>query len=174
MEDQSGLGDLLGEEAWLLNNAVMQLSTTTGISGLPSAKVALAFEGTRHVMYYVTRIFTPMPVLIVVSWATFFLEDYRKRIEISGANLLVFVGFNWMISDSLPKLGYLTFLDVILQWMFVVTGAIIVFNVALQWLKINGRGTTARAFDNYVIKWIYPLGYIAVVGLAGMRYLFIG
>ena len=174
MEESSGLGDLLGEEEWILENPVMEITSAVGITGNPSSMVRLGFEGRRHIMYYGTRIFTPMLVLILVSWATFFLEEYRKRIEVAGANLLVFVGFNWMISDSLPKLGYLTFLDFILQLMFVVTGAIIVFNVGLRWMKINGREAAARTLDNYVVKWIYPLGYIAVVSFAIVRFLYVG
>lgn len=173
MEDHSGLGPLLGEEEWILENARMEESKVIGLSGLESDKVALAFQGRRHVMYYAIRIFMPMLVLITVSWALFFLDEYRKRIEIAGANLLVFVAFNWVISEDLPKLGYLTFLDFILQWMFVVTGAIIVMNVMLRRLKASGREDKARKWDNYIIKWIYPLGYVAIVGFAVMNFLMV-
>jgi hypothetical protein len=174
MEEFSGLGPLLGEEEWILGNATMELSTVTGISGLESPKVALRFDGRRHVMYYVIRIFLPMLVLVVVSWATFFLDEYRKRIEIAGANLLIFVAFNWVISDELPKLGYLTFLDFILQWMFVVTGLIVVFSVGLSRLKSSGREVFARKLDNYAVKWVYPLGYAAIITFAVSKYLLIG
>jgi len=122
----------------------------------------------------VIRIFLPMLVLIAVSWATFFLDEYRKRIEIAGANLLIFVAFNWMISDDLPKLGYLTFLDFILQWMFIVAGAVVVFSVGLSRLKWSGREVLAKRLDNYAVKWVYPLGYAAIVGFAVYKYLVIG
>lgn len=171
LDDLSGLGDLLGEEEWILGNARMESSTTVGLSGSESSKVALAFEGKRHVMYYAIRIFLPMLVLITVSWSAFFLDEYRKRIEVAAGNLLVFVAFNWAISADLPKLGYITFLDFILQWMFVVTGLLIVFNVLLRRLKATGREPLARKLDNYVIKWIYPLGYAAIVGFAITNYL---
>lgn len=128
--------------------------------------MALIFEGKRHLTYYVIRVFLPMLVLVTVGWALFFLDEYRKRIEIAGANLLVFVAFNWAISEDLPKLGYLTFLDFILQCMFLMTGALIVFNVALRRLKVAGREEAARKLDNYAIKWIYPLGYAAIVAYA--------
>lgn len=173
MDEFTGLGDQLGEEEWMLGEAAATVSTDIGITGLESAKVSLGFSGTRHLQYYVLRIFTPMLVLIVVSWTAFFLDEYRKRAEIAGANLLVFVAFNWMISDSLPKLGYLTFLDFILQWMFIFTGAIIVFNVILSRLEMTGRGGLARTLDNYVMRWIYPLGYLAVVVFAAYRFLYI-
>lgn len=173
LDDESGLGAQLGEEEWILSNAEMQKSTITGLSGMESDQIALAFEGRRHVMYYAIRIFLPMVVLISVGWSLFFLDEIRKRIEIAGANLLVFVAFNWAISDDLPKLGYLTFLDFILQWMFVVTGAIIVFNVALRRLKTSGREDMARKLDNYAIKWIYPLAYTAIVGSAVVNFLLV-
>ena len=173
LPDSSGLGKTLGEEEWLLDNAEMSLSKITGISGRQSDMVTLGFEGNRHILYYVIRIFLPMLVLIVVSWSLFFLDEYRKRIEIAGANLLVFVGFNWIISDDLPKLGYLTFLDFILQCMFVVTGAVIVFNVLLRKLSVSGRLALAQKLDIYMIRWIYPLGYAAVVAYAVANFLLV-
>lgn len=159
----SGLGELLGEEEWILNNPEMVLSETRGISGLESPQIALKFHGHRHRQYYLTRIFLPILVLVAVSWSVFFLDGYRKRSEVAGANLLVFVAFNWVISDELPKLGYLTFLDFILQWMFVVTGLIVVINVFLSRLKANGRESLAIMLDDYVFRWVYPVGYLGIV-----------
>jgi hypothetical protein len=174
MEEVSGLGSLLGEEEWILENATMEVSTEIGISGRESSKIALKFEGRRHIMYYAIRILLPMLVLVVVSWSTFFLNDYRKRIEIAGANLLMFIAFNWVISDDLPRLGYLTFLDFIMQFMFLVTGAIIVFNVGLLHMKQKGREASAVLVDTYVTRWLYPVGYLAIIAFAVSNYLLIG
>ncbi|WP_170329705.1 hypothetical protein [Ruegeria arenilitoris] len=173
LEEYSGLGDLLGEEEWILDNARVEHSTVIGLSGRDSDQIALAFEGHRHLTYYVIRVFLPMLVLVSVGWALFFLDEYRRRIEIAGGNLLVFVAFNWAISADLPKLGYLTFLDFILQCMFLMTGALIVFNVALRKMKVIGREDGARKLDNYAIKWIYPLGYGAIVVYAVFIYLLV-
>ncbi|WP_377192174.1 hypothetical protein [Ruegeria meonggei] len=173
LEDHSGLGNLLGEEEWVMGNPQVLHSTVVGLSGRESDQVALAFEGHRHLTYYVIRVFLPMLVLISVGWALFFLDEYRRRIEIAGGNLLVFVAFNWAISADLPKLGYLTFLDFVLQCMFLMTGALIVFNVALRKMKVSGHEGRARMLDNYAIKWIYPLGYAAIVGYAVFAYLLV-
>ena len=174
LDQFSGLGDTLGEEEWILGNARILASTTIGLSGRDSDQVELVFEGKRHLTYYVIRMFLPMLVLITVGWALFFLDEYRKRIDIAGANLLVFVAFNWAISADLPKLGYLTFLDFILQCMFLMTGALVVFNVALRRLRVSDREDVARKLDNYAIKWIYPLGYVAIVGYAVWAFLLRG
>jgi hypothetical protein len=171
MAELWGFGDLLGEEEWILENPRLIASVEPGLTGQESSQVALRFEGRRHIEYYALRLFLPLLVLIVVAWATFFLEQYQRRIEIAGANLLVFVAFNFAISDSLPRLGYTTFLDFILQWMFLVTGAVIVVNVALRRLEIDGHEALARRIDNWVIKWIYPLGYAAIIGFAVYSFL---
>ena len=171
LEEESGMGDFLGEEAWIIENAELQTATVLGLSGLPSSQVALAFTGRRHIQYYVLRIFIPMLVLIAVSWATFFLDEYRRRIEISGANLLAFVVFNFAVSDKLPELGYLTFLDFILQWMFIVTGAVIVLNVGLSRMEKQGHKDMAKRVDTYVVKWIYPLSYGIIVALGAYEFL---
>ncbi len=171
LEEQSGLGDKLGEEEWLLENARLEISKIIGLSGLESSKVALGFSGHRHLDYYIYRIFVPLLVLIAVAWATFFLGEYRKRIEVAGANLLVFVAFNFAISGDLPRLGYATFLDFMLLWMFVITGSIIVFNVALRRLKVAGQESLAQSIDNHMIKWIYPLVYLVIIGVAVYRFL---
>ncbi len=174
LEDFSGLGDLLGEEEWIFEHPRMQLSSEPGLSGEDSDRIALRFEAHRHIQYYTLRIFLPMLILIVVGWSSFFLDDYRKRIEIAGANLLVFVAFNWAISADLPRLGYVTFLDFLLQCVFLVTGAIVVFNVILSRLQASGRAGIAALADLYVVRWVYPFGYAGVVLFAVYFYLWSG
>jgi hypothetical protein len=163
LDSFSKLGDQLGEEAWAFVEYWTEVSLHEGLTGLPSSRFSFGFSAHRHLDYYVVRIFTPLLIFLFVSWATFFLEDYRKRIDIAGANLLIFVAFNFAISSDLPRLGYMTFMDFIVVSMFVVTGAIIVFNVGLQRATISGRTELARKIDAYVLKWIYPLLYVAVL-----------
>jgi hypothetical protein len=107
-----------------------------------------------------------------VSWATFFLEDYRKRIDYGAANLLIFVAFNFAISGELPRLGYMTFLDFILVSIFIITGLIIVFNVGLARLEIAGRKELAERIDSYALKWIYPLSYVVVLSWAIYKFIY--
>jgi hypothetical protein len=156
LPEYSGLGDQLGEEAWLFEDILATASEGLGITGKPSSRFTLGFVAYRHLDYYVLRIFIPLTIIILVSWVTFFLHDFGKRVDIGGGNLLVFVAFNFTISESLPRLGYLTFLDVILVVAFILTGLVVVVNVVFKRLEVKGREALARQIDKYTI-WAYPI-----------------
>jgi len=90
---------------------------------------------------------------------TFFLQDYAKRIDISGANLLVFIAFNFTIGSDLPRLGYLTLLDTILIVAFVVTTLTVICNVALKRLDTAGKTLIIKKIDRYIL-WGYMVFYV--------------
>ena len=107
---------------------------------------------------FVFRIFIPLLLIIIVAWITFFLKNYDKRIDVTTGNLLLFIAYNFSISDDLPRLGYLTFLDTILIAIFIVSTMIVVYNVYLRRLENNGKGDMAKKIDDYMI-WVYPIAY---------------
>jgi uncharacterized membrane protein len=88
---------------------------------------------------------------------------------VAGANLLLFIAFNFTISDELPRLGYLTFLDTILITTFVVTSLVLILNVVLKRLEISGREELAQRLDRFMV-WIYPISFVA--GIAAVTIFF--
>jgi hypothetical protein len=155
LEGFSGLGEQLGEEEWIITDYETSVDTHDG-----SSRFNFGFEAVRHLSFYIFRIFVPVLVIILVSWFTFFLKDYGKRVDVASGNLLLFIAFSFTISDSLPKLGYLTLLDTILVSTFVVTALVIVQNVYLKRLEADGKESFVQRIDKYMI-WLYPLAYIA-------------
>jgi len=156
LEGFSGLGDQLGEEQWIFQESWTETSEVSGITGMPTTRFSLGIMANRHRNYYVLRIFVPLTIILLVTWVTFFLQDFSKRVDIAGANLLIFVAFNFTISNDLPRLGYLTFMDAILVAFFAFTGMVVVVNVLFRRMEITGRESLARRIDIYTI-WIYPV-----------------
>jgi hypothetical protein len=108
------------------------------------------------------RIFLPLLIIIVVSWVIFFLRDYGKRVDAAAGNLLLFIAFNFVISQDLPRLGYLTFLDLMLISTFLVTAIVLILAVALKRMVGDGKEALVRRIDKYVIIF-YPLAYIGTL-----------
>jgi len=154
LEGFSEVGENTGEEEWLITDF------NTSVDSLDSnSQFSFRFLAQRHLDFYFLRIFTPLLLIIFISWITFFLKDYAKRIDIGAGNLLLFIAFNFTISDNLPKLGYMTFMDAVLIGTFSTSVLIVVLNVYLKRLENTGRGDLAQRIDNYSI-WIFPVAYI--------------
>jgi hypothetical protein len=162
LEGFSEVGDQLGEEEWLVINSSTEVTTEISSTGQPVSRFTFGFETVRHLNYYIFRIFIPIIILITISWFIFFLRDYTKRIEAASANLLIFVAFNFTISNDIPRLGYMTIMDWVLITTFAVTGMSVLINVVLKLLEVKGKTDLATRIDNWV-SWIYPIFYIIVM-----------
>lgn len=162
LADFSEVGKTLGEEEWVVTKFDTSVESDKSSTLQPVSRFNFRFEAKRHLTYYIFRIFLPLLVIIAVSWFIFFLKDYAKRVDVSSANLLIFVAFNFTISGDLPRLGYLTFMDSLIVSGYIVTSLVLVFNVLLRRMELTGKMLWVEKIDRYML-WIYPVFYIAAV-----------
>ncbi|MDD2902346.1 MAG: hypothetical protein PHU44_07910 [Syntrophales bacterium] len=158
----SEVGKQLGEEEWVVTGFNTQFSTQTQTTDLAGSRFSFHFRAKRHLTFYLFRIFLPILIILSVSWFTFFLKDYSKRVDVAGGNLLLFIAFNFAIAGLLPHLGYLTFLDLILIITFVITSFVLLLSVVLKRLEMDGKMKHVQMVDKMVIIF-YPLAYIIAV-----------
>ena len=165
----SGIGKQLGEEEWYVTKHDSSVGSVVIAEDTLASRFSFGFLCQRHLSYYIFRIFVPLLLIVAVSWVAFFLKDYAKRVDISGANLLVFIAFNFTIGSDLPRLGYLTLLDTMLIVAFVVTTLTVICNVVLKRLDAAGKTDLTERIDTYIL-WGYPIFY--VVGFFLLAFLF--
>jgi hypothetical protein len=163
MAGLSGLGEELGEEEWVVSDVFTRVSTVTGEIGLETSRFTLGFRAHRHLTYYVARIFIPVFIILLVSWFTFLLRDYVKRVDVGITTLLLFIAFNFAVSRDLPHLGYVTAMDAFMTGTFIITGAVLLVNVLFRRLQTSGKAKLVARLDRYAI-WGYWPAY--VVGMS--------
>lgn len=162
-DEKTELGSQLGEEEWYITKWGVNISTVS--INTQNSRFSFGFRAARHLTYYILRILMPIFIIIILGWVPFLLTDYAKRADLAGANLLLFIAFNFTIASDLPRLGYLTFLDVILITTFVVSGLEVIYNLYMNWLATKKQKEYAQRIDKFM-AWFYPFAYIAILGIA--------
>jgi glycine betaine/choline ABC-type transport system substrate-binding protein len=89
-----------------------------------------------------------------------FGNEFMNRADGWPAHIfLLFIAFNFTISNQLPRLGYITFMDAYLVSTFIITSIVVLINVQLRRQKKLGHIEVTETIDHYVL-WAYPLIYI--------------
>lgn len=159
-----------GEDEFILTDFDTQVSNEVSNRLLPTSRFTFHFAAPRHMDYYVFRIFVPILLIISVSYITFFLKDYSRRIEIATGNLLLFIAFSWSLGDNYPRMGYLTFLDAIMAITFLINTLVVVLNVYFKVLEQKNQREKADRLEA-PFNYIYPLAYLVSFGLAAYLFL---
>ena len=169
--DQNDLGSISsehGEDEFILENLQTDVSSQSNSDGRYSS-YTLSFEGPRHLNYYIYQVFLPILLIIAVSYITFFLRDYKTRIEVATGNLLLFIAFSFSLSENYPRLGYTTFFDMLMALIFAINALVVLYNVWLRRIEMQGQAERADRIDSY-LDWIYPISYLAVVGIVVLMF----
>jgi hypothetical protein len=154
-----------GEDEFIISDLKVEPSTETPAAvDKPVSRMTFSFSAPRHLNYYLLQVFLPIILIILISWFTFFLRDYTRRIEAAAANILLFIAFSWSLADNYPRLGYLTFLDAIMTVTFAVNVLVLLYNVYMKRLENQGKAERVQRIDN-VLDWAYPVSYAALIGV---------
>jgi hypothetical protein len=154
-----------GEDEFIISDLKVTPSTETpNAADTPVSRLTFSFSAPRHLNYYALQVFLPIILIILISWFTFFLRDYTRRIEAAAANILLFIAFSWSLASNYPRLGYITFLDAIMAVTFAVNVLVLLYNVYMKRLENEGKAQRVERIDN-VLDWLYPLLYIALIGV---------
>ncbi|NJD58809.1 MAG: hypothetical protein C3F13_06790 [Anaerolineales bacterium] len=170
MENFNAIDPENGEDEFVLNGFDTQISTVTSSRIMPTSRFAFHFSAPRHLDYYVFRVFIPILLIIIVSYITFFLKDYSRRIEIATGNLLLFIAFSFSLGDNYPRMGYLTFMDAIMAITFIINTIVVAMNVYFKWLEQNDQREKADRLEA-PMNYIYPLAYLLSFGLTALVFL---
>jgi Neurotransmitter-gated ion-channel ligand binding domain len=159
-----------GEDEFIITDFDTQITDEVSSTQAPISRFTFHFSAPRHLDYYVFRFFVPILLIICVSYITFFLKDYTRRIEIATGNLLLFIAFSFSLGDNYPRMGYLTFMDAIMAITFIINTLVVMLNVYFKWLEQKDQREKADRLEA-PFNYIYPIAYLVSFGLAALLFL---
>jgi hypothetical protein len=170
MENFNEIDPNNGEDEFILTDFDTQISSQVSSTQMPISRFTFHFTAPRHLDYYIFRVLVPILLIIVISYITFFLKDYSKRIEIATGTLLLFIAFSFSLGENYPRMGYLTFLDAIMAITFIINTIVVALNVYFKWLEQNGQREKADSLDT-PMNYIYRIAYLVSFGIAALLFL---
>ena len=109
------------------------------------SRVDYRLQVKRHTGYYLWKILVPLCLIVVMSWAVFWIDptELGAQVGVSTASVLTLFAFQFSFGFVLPKVSYLTRLD-----FFVLGSTILVFLALAESVftsALAGKGKHSRA-----------------------------
>lgn len=157
-----------GEDEFIISDFTTASEITAGrVTDSPVSRFNFTFDAPRHLNYYILQVFVPILLITLISWFTFFLGDFGRRIEASAANTLLFIAFSFSLAENYPRLGYITFLDAVMAVTFVFNALVLLYNVYMKRLENEGRVERVLHIDHF-FDWAYPFLYLGLIALVAL------
>ena len=123
------------------------------------------FEAKRYIAYYIWQIVLPLVVVVIMSWAAFWIgrEHVGVRIGVATSSILTLIAQRFVFASLLPRLPYMTRLD-----FFTVGSTLLVFMALLvvvitSYLSTIDRDPPARVVD-LSSRAAFPAVFLSLLG----------
>ena len=130
-----------------------------------STQFTLTLGGTRTVYFfvfkfgnYIWKIFLPLILIICVSWSVFWIgrEGVSSRLSVASIGFLTAIAFGFFVSNNLPKISYLTFMDMFIIGIYILMTLTVFEIMGTHLLEMKVKEALAVRL-NYHSRWLFPL-----------------
>ncbi len=118
----------------------------------------------RETAYYVWKVFIPLCLIVMISWAVFWIDPGQMGIQtgIGTGMMLSIIAFLFSLQRILPKVPYLTRID-----FFVYSSLIFIVLAFLETLiscgmHARGHESPARRLD-IISRFVFPTAFLSVI-----------
>ena len=124
-----------------------------------SVQVFITLE--RNSFSYLLKFAFPIIFIVLISWGVFWIDpkDIKTRAELSIISLLSLIAFNFVISDKLPDLNYLTLLDSLVLTSYLFAGAATIISIMVNIYARKKNTKLVTMIDHQARLW-GPIIYI--------------
>ncbi|HEV3052436.1 MAG TPA: hypothetical protein VGX50_19140, partial [Longimicrobium sp.] len=114
----SGVGQRVALAEWNVSGfrALADVDDYTHMGELWDAYSRYIFElgVARRFGFYNWKVLLPLLMIVASGWTVFWFRDLATQLSVAFTVMLTVVAFTFVIADTLPRVPYLTFLDILL------------------------------------------------------------
>jgi Neurotransmitter-gated ion-channel ligand binding domain/Neurotransmitter-gated ion-channel transmembrane region len=123
---------------------------------------AFEFTAARNVSHYILKVMFPLVLIVIMSWAVFWMDPIHSNSQISIAitSMLTLIAYRFSTDNQLPRLPYMTRLDA-----FILMGTVLIFFSLIEVitttiLETNHRAPLAKTIDR-CCRLIFPVIFVS-------------
>ncbi len=171
-EDKTGFNPNLNLPEWEIGEGEAQIKQNQEVrSGVPFSKFLMQIKLIRKPGFYLWKVIIPLMILVIISWSVFWMseESLADRISFSLTGILTVVAYQFLISENLPNISYLTLMDAILSLSFVVIALTVAENIVVNWLNMENLKFLAIKVDR-TCQFAFPSIYVFLLFAITLSY----
>jgi hypothetical protein len=121
MADSGGFHDEIFLPEWHIDRTDTRIEQTIEVRNrVPFSQAVYVINVSREYGYYLFKLSVPLLLIVMLSWTVFWMADgLASRIRVSATAFLTIVAYQFAISNSLPKVAYLTTMDRLMITSFI-------------------------------------------------------
>jgi hypothetical protein len=125
----------------------------------------------RRYAFYLWKVFLPLLVMAMISYCALWIRenDPAPQLSVALSALLTMIAFLFAISSSLPKVPYLTYIDVFFLIDFLFAFAVLAELLVVHQAIVNGRSARAARLRR-LSRVLFPLAYLLCNAAAAAAY----
>jgi hypothetical protein len=128
---------------WQFEGVQLKVGDLLLTGGAKITEARFEINMTRKSSFYVWKVFLPLLLMVILSWAVFWIEtgDIQTQVTIAVTTILTVIAFAFAISATMPRVPYLTYIDAFFLQCYVF---VFLAMVELMLVHITHRTETRR------------------------------
>jgi hypothetical protein len=163
-EKATGLAAEFSQPDWTITSwDVKSEMYYPGDMGPETASVVIAFDAQRKTGYYLLKVILPLILIVAMSWVVFWIDPTQAGTQISVAmtSILTLIASRFMIDTMLPKISYLTRMDIFIFGSTMLVFAALIQVIVTSSLARRGLEKEAIRLDLWC-RVIFPVIFVGV------------
>lgn len=134
-----------------------------GVGAQVSALV-VSFEVGRQSFFVVRLVIIPLLMIVGLSWCVFWMDraSLADRMSVSFVGLLTAVAYQAMLSDFMPHISYVTFVNAFISISFILMSATAAINLVVCLCDRHGHYEKGDIIDRRC-RWIFPITHVSLI-----------
>ena len=156
---------------WDVTRLTASVMPIAGLGRRTISEVRFAIAIARRHQFYIWKVFLPLLLMVVLSWTVLWIDpsELSSQTTISVTTILTLIAFSYALSASLPKVPYLTLIDVFFLTCYSFAFLTAVEVTAVHWAERSGRVALSRRLRRSS-RTLLPIGFVVVSLVMMARY----